>query len=214
MIKYIKILGIVTFGVAFIGFLFYQISIRHQNQILSKYSYNYNTKRIGLGLKEIPKSFKCTSYTWDSWNALNGENVLDGKFEKFQKIFSFKNINIGMSFKNEANRESIFLKHKFIYVNSNILFWENNIESEIEIYERNLDSVSTENITITYYYKDDNGNRDYFQAEYKLQSDNDFFICRTPRVMEIEKQRLTGEPYFGNITKNQADSILKIWGNQ
>ena len=65
---------------------------------------------------------------------------------------------------------------------------------------------------VNYYFKDDNGNKDYFESDYVEINNNELgFVCGTPKIMEKERQRISGKPYFGNITKKQADSILKKW---
>ena len=148
-----------------------------------------------------------------NWNRLNDENYKDGVISKFAKIFSLKNIATGMSYENKSIDKNLKFS-KMIFLNSNILFWENGIESEMDVYKKTLDSVTTENLLVRYYFKDDNGNKDYFEAEYYQINENEFGFCGTPAIMEREEQRISGKPYFGNITKKQADSILRTWGKK
>jgi len=73
--------------------------------------------------------------------------------------------------------------------------------------------LTEDNLSIRYYFKDDNGNEDYFEADFYHYhfNESDDIICGTPEIMEREMQRISGNPYFGNITKKQADSILTNW---
>ena len=192
----------------------YNITLWNQERNFEKYASDFNSKRKEIGLKEISKNWKSEKRTWDNWKKLNNENYDDGKISKFRKIFSLKNITTGMIFENDLTDKKTNFRSKIIWLNSNILFWKNEIESEMDVYERTLDSVTTENLLIRYYFKDDNGNKDYFEANYYQINENEFGFCGTPAIMEREEQRISGKPYFGNITKKQADSILTKWNKK
>ncbi|WP_148639432.1 hypothetical protein [Aquimarina longa] len=191
----------------------YNISLRNQKTNFEKYATDFNPERTKIGLKQISKNWKSENQTWDNWNELSDENYDDGKISKFGKIFSLKDINTGMIYENDSSDLNTNFQSKIIWLNSNILFWRNGIESEMDFYERKIDSNTVENLSIRYYFKDHNGNKNYFEANhsvYKL----DEFSCGTPVIMEREEQRISGKPYFGNITKKQADSILTKWNKK
>ena len=206
----IKKICFTIIGTSILGILIYNISLYDQKKNFKKYSADFNSMRREIGLKEISNNWKLEKQAWDNWNELSDENHYDGKLSKFRKIFSFKNINTGMFFRNDSSDLSTNFKSKIIWVNSNILFWKNEIVSEMDFYERNIDSLTIENLSIRFYFKDDNGNRDYFEVNHSIYKLDDF-LCGTPFVVERERQRASGKPYFGNITKKQADSILKNW---
>ncbi|MBJ2176521.1 hypothetical protein JBL43_19895 [Aureibaculum sp. A20] len=198
-------------GISILGILMYNISFWNQERNFEKFAYDFNPKRNEIGLQEISKNWKSKKRTWENWKELNDENYNDGKISKFKKIFSLKNITTGMIFETGSTDKKTNLRSKLIWLNSNILFWKNGIESEMDVYERDLDSLTIENLLIRYYFKDDNGNKDYFEVDYYQTNVNEFYFCGTPAIMEREEQRISGKPYFGNITKKQADSILNKW---
>ena len=203
----------VIIGISILGILMYNISLWNQETNFEKYALDFNSKRKEIGLKEISKNWKSEKQTWDNWNELSDENYDDGKISKFAKIFSLKNINTGVIYENDSSETTTNFQSKIIWLNSNILFWKNGIESEMDFYERNIDSNTVENLSIRYYFKDDNGNKDYFEANHSIYK-LDEFICGTPSIMEREEQRISGKPYFGNITKKQAYSILTKWNKK
>ena len=207
-----KILFIII-GISILGILMYNISLWNQEANFEKYATDFNPERTKIGLKQISKKWKSEKRTWDNWNELMDENYEDGKISKFTKIFSLKNINTGVIYENDSSETNTNFQSKIIWLNSNILFWKNGIESEMDFYERNIDSNTVENLSIRYYFKDDNGNKDYFEANHSIYKLNEF-ICGTPAIMEREEQRISGKPYFGNITKKQADSILTKWNEK
>ena len=93
---------------------------------------------------------------------------------------------------------------------SNIFFWKNKITSEIDLYEKYIDSTTYEILVLNYYFEDENGNKDYFETNHYVIN-RDQFICGTPGLTNREKQRKSGKPYIGNITKIECDSILANW---
>ncbi|WP_196887316.1 hypothetical protein [Aureivirga sp. CE67] len=204
-----KILFVII-GISILGILMYNISLWNQKVNFEKYATNFNPERTKIGLKQISKNWKSENQTWDNWNILSDENYNDGKVLKFAKIFSLKDINTGIIYENDSSDLNTNFQSKIIWLNSNILFWRNGIESEMDYYQRNIDSNTVENLSIRYYFKDDNGNKNYFEANHSIY-ELDGFYCGTPSRMEREKQRVLGKPYFGNITKKQADSILAEW---
>lgn len=203
----------VTIGISLLGILMYNISLWNQETNFEKYALDFNLKRKEIGLKEISKNWKSEKQTWDNWNELMNGNYDNGKISKFAKILSLKNINTGVIYENDSSETNTNFQSKIIWLNSNILFWKNGIESEMDFYKRNIDSNTVENLSIRYYFKDDNGNKDYFEANHSIYK-LDEFICGTPALMEREEQRISGKPYFGNITKKQADSILTKWNEK
>lgn len=200
-------------GILILGILMYNISLWNQEINFEKYASDFNQKRNEIGLKEISKNWKSEKRNWDNWNELSVENYDDGKISKFGKIFSLKDINIGMIYENDSFDSNTTFQSKVIWLNSNILFWKNGIESEMDFYERNIDSITTESLSIRYYYRDDNGNKNYFEANHSVYKFDEFY-CGTPAIMGREEQRISGKPYFGNITKKQADSILTKWNKK
>ena len=207
----LKIILFTIIGVSLLLVLLYNVTLWHQEKNFEKYTSAFNPKRKEIGLKEISKNWKSEKRNWTNWNELSDENYYDGKLSKFGKIFSLENITTGVIFENESLDKKTNFRSKIIWLNSNILFWENGIESEMDVYERILDSVTIENLIVRYYFKDDNGNKDYFEADYYQINENEFEFCGTPAIIERKNQRDSGKPYFGNITKKQADSILIKW---
>lgn len=43
----------------------------------------------------------------------------------------------------------------------------------MDIYEKTIDSVAIENLSIRYYFRENNGNKDYFEAGYYKINDNE-----------------------------------------
>lgn len=214
MKKLLKKILFTIIGISILGILMYNISLWNQETNLKKYGSNFNIRRNEIGLKEISKNWKFKKRIWDNWNELNDENHDDGKISKFVKIFSFQNIPISFLFENNSTDKKTNFRSKIISFNSNILFWKNRIESEMDIYENILDSVTTENLIVRYYFNDDNGNTDYLEADYYQINKNEFLFCGTPAIIKREEQRISRKPYFGNITKVQADSILVEWNKK
>ena len=192
----IKKIFLVLIGIFLIGFISYKTTMRSQNEKLNyeKYGINFNPTRTEVGLKEI-------SENWKSDYLIDEDYMNDNPISqlKLKEVFSFSDIKNGIIYENDSTIKSGTFKSKIIWLNSNIMFW------------KNLDSVTTENLSIRYYYKDDNGNEDYFEADYYQINENEIGFCGTPAIMEREEQRISGKPYFGNITKKQADSILEKW---
>ena len=209
----LKRILITIIGISILGILMYNVTLWNQEKNFEKYAYDFNSKRGEIGLNEISKNWKSEKRNWDNWNELSDENYDDGKISKFGKIFSLRDINTGMIYENDSSDMNTNFQSKIIWLNSNILFWKNGIESEMDLYERNIDSITTENLSIRYYFKDDNGNKNYFEANHSIYK-LDEFSCGTPAIMEREEQRISGKPYFGNITKKQADSILTKWNKK
>ena len=203
----------IIIGISILGILMYNISLWNQETHFEKYATDFNPERTKIGLKQISKNWKSEKRTWDNWSELMDGNYDDGKISKFAKIFSLKNINTGVIYENDSSETNTNFQSKIIWLNSNILFWKNGIKSEMDFYERNIDSNTVENLSIRYYFKDDNGNKDYFEANHSIYK-LDEFICGTPALMEREEQRISGKPYFGNITKKRADSILTKWNEK
>ena len=115
-----------------------------------------------------------------------------------------------MTFENDVVENKTIFKNKIIWLNSNILFWKNGIESEMDVYEKNTDSVKVETLSIRYYFQDENGNKNYFEANHTVY-DLDILYCGTSDFIKRDLQRKSGKPYYGNITKKEADSILTKW---
>ncbi|MFI0431281.1 hypothetical protein [Mariniflexile sp. HMF6888] len=201
----LKKILIAIIGIIFLGFLLYQISLRSQNEQLNykKYGIAFNKKRTEIGLKKVSENWKY-EYHNDA-EPINGNSV-----DKIIKTFIFNDIKTGMTYEIDSLNKDKYLSGKITWINSNILFWRNGISAEMDFYERSIDSLTSENLFLTYYFNDDNGNKDYFEANHSIYK-IDTFYCGTPAIMEREEQRISGKPYFGNITKKQADSILKKW---
>ena len=101
MKKLIKRILFVIIGILILGILMYNISLWNQEINFEKYASDFNQKRNEIGLKEISKNWKSEKRNWDNWNELSVENYDDGKISKFEKIFSLKDINIGMIYEND-----------------------------------------------------------------------------------------------------------------
>ena len=197
-------------GILMIGIISYKITMRSQNEKLNyeKYGMNFNKNRDEIGLIEISKKWK--------FNYFIQQDYFDedfGNIPKLKEVFSFNDIKNAMIYENDSTNKTLLFKSKIILLNSNIMFWKNGIESETDFYERNIDSNTVENLSIRYYFKDDNGNKNYFEANHSIY-ELDGFYCGTPVIMKREEQRISGKPYFGNITKKQADSILTEWNKK
>ncbi len=200
----------VIIGISVIGILMYYISVWNQEKVFNKYGFDFNPKRKEIGLKEISKSWNSKKLSWKNWNKLKDENYNDGIISKFGKIFSMENIPTGLTFENEFIEDKTIFTNKVIWLNSNILFWKNGIESEMDVYEKNTDSVKIETLSIRYYFQDENGNKNYFEANHSVY-DLDILYCGTSDFIKRDLQRKSGKPYYGNITKKEADSILTKW---
>lgn len=209
MRKIFRIL-LATILVIVLGVLIYNVSLFQQEENFEKYAYVFNPNRNEIGLKEISKNWGLEKLTWNTWNELGQENYGDGKILKFIKIFSLRDITTGMIYENSSTDVNPTFLTKVIWFNSNILFWRNGIESEMDIYEKTIDSVTKEYLNIRYYFKDDNSNKNYFEANHSVIKVDEIY-CGTSIIMAREEQRISGKPYNGNITKKQADSILKKW---
>jgi hypothetical protein len=207
----IKKIFLATIGIFFIGFISYKITMRSQNEKLNyeKYGINFNPKRAEIGLKEI-------SEKWKSDYLIDEDYINDNPFSqlKFKEVFSFSDLKNGIIYEKDSTDKKSTFQSKMIWLNSNILLWKNGIESEMDTYEKAFDSVTTGSLFIRYYFRDDNGNKDYFETDYYQINSNELGFCGTPAIMEREEQRISGKPYFGNITKKQADSILIKWNKK
>ena len=200
----------IIIGISIIGILMYYISLWNQEKDFNKYGFNFNSERKEIGLKEISENWKSEKLSWKNWNKLKDENYNDGILSKFGKIFSLKNIPTGLTFENDVVENKTIFKNKIIWLNSNILFWKNGIESEMDVYEKNTDSAKVETLSIRYYFQDENGNKNYFEANHTVY-DLDILYCGTSDFIKRDLQRKSGKPYYGNITKKEADSILTKW---
>ena len=114
----------------------YYISVWNQEKVFNKYGFDFNPKRKEIGLKEISKSWNSKKLSWKNWNKLKDENYNDGIISKFGKIFSMENIPTVLTFENEFIEDKTIFTNKVIWLNSNILFWKNGIESEMDVYEK------------------------------------------------------------------------------
>jgi len=213
MKKLLKRILFAIFGISILGILMYNILLWNQEKNFEKYTYDFNPKRNEIGLKEISKNWKSEKQTWNNWNELSDGNYNDGITSKFRKIFSLKNIPTGMIFENDSIDKNTTFKSKIIWLNMNILFWKNGIESEMDIYKKNIDSVKFETLSIRHYFEDDNGNKNYFEANHSVYY-LDILYCGTYDYIGRDLQRTSGKPYYGNITKKQADSILTKWNEK
>lgn len=200
-------------GISILGILMYNISLWNQETNFEKYAFDFNPKRNEIGLKEISKNWKSEKRNWNNWNELGDENHDDGEISKFVKIFSLKDINTGMIYENNSSDMNTNFQSKIIWLNSNILFWKNGIEWEMDIYEKSTDSITLESLSIRYYFNDDNGNKNYFEANHSVY-DLDILYCGTSDFIKRDLQRISGKPYSGNITKKKADSILTKWNKK
>lgn len=205
MKKLLKRILTFVIGIFFIGLILYQISLRSQDEErnYNKYGIVFNDKRAEVGLKKLSENWNYKYYN-------DSEIPNSGLINKIIQTFKFKNIETGISYQLDTLTKDKFHVGKFTWINSNAMFWKNGISAEMDTYERNIDSVTSEHLSITYYFCDDNGNKDYFETDHYI-SKLDEFICGTSTIAEKERQRNSGKPYFGNITKKQADSILKNW---
>jgi hypothetical protein len=211
--SHLKRISFTIIGISIFGILMYNISLWRQENNFVKYAFEFNSKRSELGLKEISENWKYEKQNWNNWNELNDENFDDGAISKFGKIFSLKDISAGMIFKNKSINKNENFRSKVIWLNSNILFWKNGIESEMDLYEKNTDSTTVETLSIRYYFEDENGNKNYYEANHSVY-DLDILYCGTSDFIKRDLQRISGKPYFGNITKKQADSILTKWNEK
>jgi hypothetical protein len=210
---HLKRISFTIIGISIFGILMYNISLWRQENNFVKYAFEFNPKRSELGLKEISENWKYEKQNWNNWNELNDENFDDGAISKFGKIFSLKDISTGMIFKNKSINKNENFRSKVIWLNSNILFWKNGIESEMDLYKKNTDSTTVETLSIRYYFEDENGNKNYYEANHSVY-DLDILYCGTSDFIKRDVQRISRKPYFGNITKKQADSILTKWNEK
>jgi hypothetical protein len=203
----LKKIFIVTITLFFLGFLLYKIPLRFQNEQLNynKYGVAFNEKRTEIGLKEVSENW---IYEYHNDSEPINHNIVD----KIIKTFSFNDIGTGFTYHISPSKKDKYFISKITWINSSILFWKNGITAEMDYYEKRIDSSSTayETLYITYNFKDDNGNKNYYEAMYSHKN-CDELKCGTPMTMNRESQRISGKPYFGNITKKQADSILRKW---
>lgn len=209
MKKSLKKILIFGLGILFLALILFQITLNAQDEKRNykKYGIALNEERTEIGLKELSKNWNYKYYN-------DSEPVNEDFADKIFKIFTFQNIETGMSYEIDSlNNNDKFFTGKLTWINSNILFWKNGITAEMDIYEKVVDSVTSEFLHLTYYFRDDNGNKNYYEANHYI-SKLDEFYCGTPAVMERERQRKSGKPYFGNITKKQADSILTNWNQK
>lgn len=208
--KRIKKISFVLILLILFFVIFYNISFYSQNQLYQKYGVEYNSKRKALDLKEISSNWKSTRYSWDKWKRLGLSYSFSNFPEKYYSIFSLKTIPIGIEYENSTNNKQSIFFNKFIHFDSNLLFWKNKITQEIDFYSVEIDSITTESLILTYYHIDENGNTNYYEANHYL-SIKDQFICGTPYITARGKQKVSGKPFYGNITKKQCDSILNKW---
>ncbi|WAC03001.1 hypothetical protein N7U66_05060 [Lacinutrix neustonica] len=208
----LKKISIAIIGILFVGFILYKITISSldKERNYEKYGMAFNAKRAEIGLMEISENWE-SEYLGNL--AYSDDNITGFEPSEFEQVFSFSDITSGMNYVNHAPDNNTTFIGKVIWINSNILFWKNGISGEMDMYERDIDSSTTESLNITYHFRDDNGNKDYFEANHSIYK-LDEFSCGTPLIMEREEQRIYGKPYFGNITKKQADSILTKWNKK
>ncbi len=190
--------------------IIYNISFYSQSSIFNKYEKAYNSERKKIGLHEISKNMKSTKYSWDNWKELALWNYSDSFFDKYFLIFKGIAVPIGIEYESLIESKKPMFRKKSLLFDSNIFFWKNKITSEIDLYEKYIDSTTYEILVLNYYFEDENGNKDYFETNHYVIN-RDQFICGTPGLTNREKQRKSGKPYIGNITKIECDSILANW---
>lgn len=190
--------------------IIYNISFYYQSSIFNKYGKAYNSERKKIGLHEISKDMKSTKYSWDNLKELALWNYDNSFFDKYLLIFKGTVVPIGIEYESLIESKKPILREKTIQFDSSLFFWKNKITSEIDLYEKYIDSTTYEILVLTYYFEDENGNKDYFEANhYEIKRDQ--FICGTTDLTNLEKQSKSGKPYSGNITKIECDSILANW---
>jgi len=199
--------------ISIFGILIYHLSLWKQENNFKKYAFEFNSKRSKMDLKEISKNWKFEKQNWENLNELNIVNIENKTISKFQKIFSLKNITTKMVFKNESINKNENFTSKVILFNSNLLFWKNSIESEIDTYSKKTDTTTVESLSIRYYFEDDNGNKNYYEANHSVY-DTNILYCGTDDFIKRDLQKTSRKPYHGNITKQQADSILIQWNKK
>lgn len=201
-------------GLFIMAFLMFQISIWKQRHLYQKYGVDFNSERRILGLEEISEHWKLEKLTWNEWERLIPPNEKNGTINKLTSIFSGKNIETGFIYQEDSLDFNRLHKDKFMWFNSNILYWKNEIMAESDSYQKLIDSITVGNLSVTYHFKDENGNMNYFEANYSENAKDEGFWCGTPAIMEKEGQGISKKPHVGNITKQQADSILNSWGGK
>lgn len=200
-----KLIYIIS-GLLFIALIMYKLTIWSQQKMYEKYGVNYNSKRVQLGLNPLVQEWNknpSTSNPWFKNDPINGEiGLID--------IFSATDIPIGYWCMKDSFDFKSTNNDKFIWFNTNLLFWRNGIRAESDTYAVVVNEEKYCTLTLTYHFEDDNGNKNYYEANY-IESYADIINCGTEWEMEHEEQKKSGKPYAGNITKMQADSILNVW---
>jgi hypothetical protein len=209
-----KIILYSFFGLTAIAFSMYHLSKWNQEKIYENYGMNFNPNRTELGLEKISDKWKKDKLTWEEWDRVGATNEDYGIIAKYSKIFSGKDIQTGFIYLKDSFDIETLHKDKFLWFNSNILFWENEIMAESDSYQKIIDSTTFGSLSLTYHFKDENGNKAYYETHYFENTKEDGFWCGTPIFTEKEEHRISKKPYVGNINKKQADSILKSWNGK
>ena len=173
-----------------------------------------------LSEKSIQKNY------WDDFNGFRKENGLipltqskdtiienwndilpEHNFTKWKWILTNEEIATSSTFTFDSSSIP-YHSSKTIYYETQLLFWKNFYGGEIDAFINPVGSDTTIELTLVYHSKNLNpGNFFYANIDTNYTNKPDILVCGT----HLRNEKSDQVP-IGNITKMQADKILKQWG--
>lgn len=168
-----------------------------QTTIHNGYGVSFNDKRAELGVYPIDEFETKENSYWSDFYP-------DDPLMRWINILGNTEIaNMTNYYNSELNNEP-YHKAKTIYFGTQLCFWQNYYGGETDLFIKPLGNDDQMELYVSYFTGDESS-KSYFY--YNLDTVNinyPEFICGTPD--------LEGEIPKGNLTKEQADSVLLEWG--
>lgn len=196
--KYIIISLLTVIGLFILTLL---VALSVQTGMHDKYGPDYNDKRIELGLYPIGDFQSVENDYWDDFYP-------DDPFKRWTEILTNTEIANSTTYTNPNTDQKPYHKQKTIYYGTHLCFWQNFYGGETDIFVKPLDKEKHIELFVAY-YSDDLKPSNYFYANLDtVYNERLEFICGGTVDHEQDQEDNISK---GNMTKEQADSLLKEW---
>lgn len=179
------------------------IAYVQQKSIHDSKGVSFDGERQKLGIYAIGQFERFEEYEWD--HISQGNN-----YQKWKDILVNTQLANEYHYYYTQSKDSPYHESKRIVYGTQLFFWENFLGAEIDLFIKPIDSLRHIELEIIYYSKDAEPEY-YFYANIDTIVDfvkidenvPELFSCGTGDDENIER---------GDITKEEADVILKNWG--
>lgn len=172
------------------------IAYYKQNNILDEHGVEFNDERKRLGIFPLGDFEAIYKVNWDI-------NYEDYTYEKWKSILTNRTIVNYVQYTFPEKKKKVFHKRKDVFYMTRLLFWQNHYSGEADVFNYQLDSNRTIELSIIYESANDTQVAQfysYIDTNYSYENPN--YFGGGCEDVELPQR----------VDKDEADKILKEWG--